>query len=69
MLPRDSIAQPVGSISDVSAFLNWPNPTSRTVVQESTKPLGEMITRNLSVCKRRLAGKANNLNAICEPNV
>jgi hypothetical protein len=37
------------SISDeVVAFLNWPNPSSRTMALRSTQPLTEMSTRNLS---------------------
>jgi hypothetical protein len=35
----------------------------------STRPLTEMITRNLPVVKGRPARKDNNLNAICEPIV
>jgi hypothetical protein len=35
----------------------------------STQPLKEMSTRNLPGGKRRLAHKADNLTAICEPIV
>jgi hypothetical protein len=37
-----------GSITDeVIGFLNWPNPSNRTITLESTQPLTEMSTRNL----------------------
>jgi hypothetical protein len=36
---------------------------------ESTKPLTEVSTRNLTGGKRRPARKADNLTAICEPNI
>jgi hypothetical protein len=56
-----------GSIPDeVIKFLNWPNPSSRTMARGSTQPLTEMSTRNLSGCKGWLAHKAI---AICEPTV
>jgi hypothetical protein len=32
---------------EVIWFINCPNPTSRTVILESTQPLTEMSTRNL----------------------
>jgi hypothetical protein len=35
----------------------------------STQPLTEMSTRNLPAGKGRLARKADNLTAMCEPTV
>jgi hypothetical protein len=35
----------------------------------STQPLTEMSTRNIAGCKGRLARKADNFTAICEPIV
>jgi hypothetical protein len=32
---------------EVTGFLNWPNPSSRTMALRSTQPLTEMSTRNL----------------------
>jgi hypothetical protein len=46
-----------GSIPDeVIGFFNWPTPSSRTMTLESTQPLTEMSTKNLSGGKRRPAG-------------
>jgi hypothetical protein len=50
-------------------FFNLPNPSSRTMTLGSTQPLIEMSTRNLPGGKGRLAPKADNLTAICEPIV
>jgi hypothetical protein len=50
-------------------FFNCPNPSSRTMALDSTQPLTEMSTRNLSGGKGRPAHKADNLTAIYEPNV
>jgi hypothetical protein len=50
-------------------FFNGPNPSGRTMVLESSKPLTEMITRNLCGGKERPANKADNLTAICESTV
>jgi hypothetical protein len=59
-----------GSIPDeVTGFFNWPNPSSRTVALGATQPLTEMSTRKLPGGKGRLARKADNLTAICEPIV
>jgi hypothetical protein len=33
---------------EVIGFFNWPNPSSLTMAMESTQPLTEMSTRNLS---------------------
>jgi hypothetical protein len=59
-----------GSIPDeVIGFLNWPNPSSRTMALGSTRPLSEMSTRNLPEGKGRPVPKADNFTAICEPIV
>jgi hypothetical protein len=59
-----------GSIPDeVIGFLNWPNPSSRTIALGSTQPLTEMSTRNLPGGKSQQARKADNLTAIYEPIV
>jgi hypothetical protein len=50
-------------------FLNLSSPSSRTMALESTQPLTEMSTRKLPECKKRPARRADNLAAICEPNV
>jgi hypothetical protein len=50
-------------------FFNLPNSSSRIMTLGSTQPLTEMSTRNLPVVKERLAHKADNLTAICEPIV
>jgi elongation factor P hydroxylase len=36
-----------GSSPDEVDFLNWPNPSGRTMALGSTQPLTEMSTRNL----------------------
>jgi hypothetical protein len=50
-------------------FLNWPNPSSRTMALGSTQPLTETSTRDLSGVKGRPARKADNLTAISKPTV
>jgi hypothetical protein len=50
-------------------FFNLPNHSSRTMAPRSTQPLTEMSTRNLPGGKKRPARRADNLAAICEPNV
>jgi hypothetical protein len=60
----------MGSIPvEVIGFFNSPNTSSRTMALGSTQPLTEMSTRNLSGGKGQPEGKADNLMAICEPNV
>jgi hypothetical protein len=59
---------PVRVLDEVD-FFNLPNPSSRTMAQGSTQPLTEMSTRNLPGNKKRPAHRADNLAAICEPNV
>jgi hypothetical protein len=50
-------------------FFNLPNPSSRIMALGSTQPLTEMSTRNIPGGEGRLARKADNLTAICEPTV
>jgi hypothetical protein len=50
-------------------FFNLPNPSTRIMSLDSTRPLTEMSTKNLPGVKGRLARKADNLTAICEPIV
>jgi hypothetical protein len=50
-------------------FFNLPYPSSRTMALGSTQPLTEMSIRNLPGGKKRPARRADNLAAICEPNV
>jgi hypothetical protein len=49
-------------------FFNLPNPSSRTSLR-STQPQTEISTRNFPGGKKRPARRADNLTAICEPNV
>jgi hypothetical protein len=59
---------PVQVPDDVNLF-NLPNLSSRTMVLGSTQPLTEMSTRNLPGSKKRPTLTADNIAAICEPNV
>jgi hypothetical protein len=56
-------------IPDEVDFFNLHNSSSRTMVLGSTQPLTEMSTRNLPGGEKRSARRADNLAAICEPNV
>jgi hypothetical protein len=56
-------------VPDKVDFFNLPNLSSRTMALGSTQPLTEMSTRNLPGCKKRPAHGADDLAAICEPNV
>jgi hypothetical protein len=56
-------------IPDEVEFFNLPNPSSRTMALGSTRPLTEMSTRKIPGGKKRPARRADNLAAICEPNV
>jgi hypothetical protein len=56
-------------IPDEVGFFNLPNPSSRTMALGSTQPLTEVSTRNFLGGKERPAHRADNLAAICEPNV
>jgi hypothetical protein len=53
----------------IGFFFNWPIPSRRAIVLESTKPLAEMSTRNLPGGKGPPASKTDILAAICEPIV
>jgi hypothetical protein len=50
-------------------FFKLPNPSSRTMALGSNQSLTEMSTRNIPGGKKRPARRADNLVAICEPNV
>jgi hypothetical protein len=54
---------------DEVGFFNLPNPSRRTMALRLTQPLTEMSTRNLPGGTKRPAPRADNLAAICEPNV
>jgi hypothetical protein len=56
-------------IPDEVFFFNVLNPSSRTMALGSTQPLTEMNIRNLPGGKKWPARRADNLAAICEPNV
>jgi hypothetical protein len=56
-------------VPDEVDFFNWPNPSSRSMALGLSQPLTEMSTRNLPGSKQRPARRADNLAAICEPNV
>jgi hypothetical protein len=50
-------------------FFNLHNPSGSTMSLGSTQPLTEMSTRNIPGGKNRPARRADNLAAICGPNV
>jgi hypothetical protein len=56
-------------VTDEVNFFDLPNLSSRTMALGSNQPLTEINTRNLPGGKKRPARKADNLTAICEPNV
>jgi hypothetical protein len=56
-------------VPDEVDFFSIPNPSSSTMALGSTQPLTEMSTGNLPGGKKRPARRADNLAAICEPNV
>jgi hypothetical protein len=58
-------------VQDQVDFFNLLFPSSRTMALGSTQPLTEMSTstRNLPAGRKRPARRADNLAAICEPNV
>jgi hypothetical protein len=56
-------------VPDEVNFFNLPNLSSCTMALGSTQRLTEMSTRNLPGGKKRLARRADNLAATCEPNV
>jgi hypothetical protein len=56
-------------VPDEVDFFNLSNSSSRTMALGSTQPLTEMSTRNLPGGKKLQVCWADNLAAICEPNV
>jgi hypothetical protein len=60
---------PIQVEDEVDFFFNLPNPSSRTMALGSTQPLTKMSTRNLPGGEMRPARRADNLAAICVPNV
>jgi hypothetical protein len=56
-------------VPDEVDFFNLPNPSSRTMALGSTQPLTAMHIRNIPGGKKRPARTADNLVAICKPNV
>jgi hypothetical protein len=56
-------------VQDNVDFFSLPNPSSRIMALVSTQPLTEMSIRTLRGGKKRPARRADNLAAICEPNV
>jgi hypothetical protein len=56
-------------VPDEVDFFNSLNPSSRTMDLGSTQLLKEMSTGNLPEGKKWPACRADNLAAICEPNV
>jgi hypothetical protein len=62
MVAQSVTRQVMFSIPDeVTRFLNWPNPSSRTMALRSTQPLTEMSIRNLPGGKGRPKCKDDNL--------
>jgi hypothetical protein len=56
-------------VPDEVHFFNLSNRSSHIMALGLTQPLTEMTTRNLPGAKKQLACRADNLAAICEPNV
>jgi hypothetical protein len=56
-------------VPDQVDFLNLLNPFSHTMALGSTQPLTKMSTTKLPGGKKQLACRADNLAAMCEPNV
>jgi hypothetical protein len=56
-------------VPDEVYFFYLLNPSSRTLALRSTQPLSKMSTRNLPGSRKRPERRADNLAAICEPNV
>jgi hypothetical protein len=56
-------------VPDEVDFFNLPNPSSRTMALESIQLVTKMRTKNLPGGKKRPVRRADNLVAICEPNV
>jgi hypothetical protein len=60
---------PVRVPDDVDFSIYLILPAARTMALGSTQPLTEMSTRNFPGGKGRPSRRADNLTAICEPNV
>jgi hypothetical protein len=56
-------------VSDEVDFFNLPNPSGFIIAAGLTQPLTVMSITNVSGGKKRPARRADNLAAICEPNV
>jgi hypothetical protein len=56
-------------IPDEVDFFSLPSPSIRIMALGSTQPLTEMSTKNFPGGKPWPARRADNLAAICEPNV
>jgi hypothetical protein len=56
-------------VPDEVNFFNLPNPSSCTMALGSTQPPTKMSTRNLLGGKMQPTRRADNLAAICVPNV
>jgi hypothetical protein len=56
-------------VPDEVHFFSLPNPSCRTMALGSTQPRTEIRARNLPGGEKRPALRADNLAAICEPNV
>jgi hypothetical protein len=52
---------------EVIGFINLTNPSSRITALGLIQSLTEISTRNVTAGKARLARKADNLAAICDP--
>jgi hypothetical protein len=65
LLPRRSPIQ----VPDEVDLFNLPNASNRIITLRSSQPLTEMSIRNLPGGKKRPACKADELVAVCEPNV
>jgi hypothetical protein len=59
---------PVRVWNEVDSF-NLPNSSSRTMALGSTQSLTKMSTRKFPGGKKRSTRRADNLAAICDPNV
>jgi hypothetical protein len=56
-------------VPDEVDFFNLSYPSSRIMALGLTQPLTEISTKNFPGSKKRPARRADNLAAICEPNV
>jgi hypothetical protein len=56
-------------VQDEVDFFDLPNPSSHTMDLGSNQTLTQINTRNLPGSKKWPAHRADNLAAICEPNI